>query len=78
MRELSCERHTSTKVRVHMPSAKDYRHYAQQCLRYADETENDEDREIFLEMATVWTQLELTSAPADIAKRKESHETSVQ
>src|ERR1700730_7536045 len=28
-----------------MPSAKDYRHYAQQCLRFADETENDEDRE---------------------------------
>ena len=55
----------------HMASAKDYRHYAQQCLRYADETENDEDREIFLEMAKVWTQLELTSAPADIAQRKE-------
>jgi hypothetical protein len=55
-----------------MPSATDYQHYAQQCLRYADETEDDEDREIFLEMATVWTQLELTSAPADIAKRKES------
>jgi ferric-dicitrate binding protein FerR (iron transport regulator) len=56
-------------------SAKDYRHYAQQCLRFADETENDEDREIFLEMAQVWTQLELTSAPADIAKRKDSQQT---
>ena len=49
-------------------SAKDYRRYAQQCLRCADEAENDGDREIFLEMATAWTQLELTSAPADIAK----------
>jgi hypothetical protein len=65
-------RHASTKVRYHMPSAKDFRHYAQQCLRYADETEDDQDREIFLEMATVWTQLELTSAPADITKRNES------
>ncbi len=51
-------------------SAKDYRRYAQQCLRCADETENDGDREIFLEMATAWTQLELTSAPADIATCK--------
>jgi hypothetical protein len=61
-----------------MPSAKDYRHYAQQCLRFADETENDEDRELFLEMAMVWTQLELTSAAADnIAKSKESQQTLV-
>jgi len=29
-------------------------------------------------MAKVWTQLELTSAPADIAKRKESRQSSVQ
>jgi len=61
-----------------MPSAKDYRYYAQQCLRYADRTENDEDREIFLEMATVWTHLELTSEPRAIANPKESQQTSVQ
>jgi hypothetical protein len=66
------------KFGFHMPSAKDFRNYAQHWLCYADETENDEDREIFLEMATVWTQLELTSAAADIAKGKESQQTLVQ
>jgi hypothetical protein len=50
--------------------------FAQKCRRFADETKNDENREIFLEMATVWTQLELTSA-ADMAERKESQQTSV-
>jgi hypothetical protein len=61
-----------------VPSAKDYRHYAQQCLCLADEAEY-QDREIFLEMATVWTQLELTSTVADnIAKRRESQQTLLQ
>ena len=45
-----------------MTSAKDYHFYAQECLRWADETANAEDRETLLEMATVWTQLELSSA----------------
>jgi hypothetical protein len=45
-----------------MASAEDYHFYAQECLRWADETANAEDRETLLEMATVWTQLELSSA----------------
>jgi hypothetical protein len=73
MRELCCLCvMLQQKCGYHMPSAKDFRHYTQLCLRYAGETEDDQDREIFLEMATVWTQLELTSAPADITKRNES------
>jgi hypothetical protein len=44
-----------------MPSAEQYRYYAEQCLRWADEAANAADREIFFEMANVWTQLELSS-----------------
>jgi hypothetical protein len=50
---------TPAKWGTKVPSAKDYRHYAQQCLRFADESEYDEDRETFLEVAQVWTQLGL-------------------
>jgi hypothetical protein len=42
-----------------MPSSTDYQLYAQQCLRWADEAENEEHRQAFLEMAKVWTQLTL-------------------
>jgi hypothetical protein len=44
-----------------MASAEDYRFYAQQCLRWADEAANVADREILFEMANVWTQLELSA-----------------
>jgi hypothetical protein len=44
-----------------MASAEEYHFYAQQCLRWADETANAADREILLEMANVWTQLELSA-----------------
>jgi hypothetical protein len=44
-----------------MASAEDYRLYAQHCLRWADQAANVADREIFFEMANVWTQLELSA-----------------
>jgi hypothetical protein len=44
-----------------MASAEQYRFYAEQCLRWADEAANAADREIFFEMANVWTQLELSA-----------------
>jgi hypothetical protein len=56
-----------------MPTSEEYRSYADHCLRWADETDSDEHRQAFLEMAKEWTQLALlqtqvqsqtTSAPA--------------
>ena len=35
----------------------DARFYASECMRLADETENEEHRETLLEMARAWTQL---------------------
>ena len=35
---------------------------AEQCLRWADEPTNDEQRETLLEIAGLWTQMELSSA----------------
>jgi hypothetical protein len=40
-----------------MAAADEYRDYAQECLRWADETDNQEHRQAFLEMAKIWTQL---------------------
>jgi hypothetical protein len=37
--------------------AEEYRLYARECLRWACETDNEEDRQALLEMAKVWTQL---------------------
>ena len=41
------------------PSVDDYRSYAQECLRWADESDNEEHRQAFFEMAKVRTQLAL-------------------
>jgi hypothetical protein len=35
---------------------------AEQCLRWADEAANDEQRGTLLEIARLWTQMELSSA----------------
>jgi hypothetical protein len=42
-----------------MTVADEYRSYAQECLRWADETDNEEHRSAFLEMAKVWTHFAL-------------------
>ena len=42
-----------------MPTSNEYQSYAQECVRWADQTDDEADRQAFLEMAKVWTQLAL-------------------
>jgi hypothetical protein len=42
-----------------MPTSNEYQSYAQECVRWADQTDDEADRRAFLEMAKVWTQLAL-------------------
>jgi hypothetical protein len=37
--------------------SEEYQHYARECLRRAAETDDEEHRQAFLQMAKVWTQL---------------------
>jgi hypothetical protein len=60
-----------------MASAEEYHFYAQQCLRWADEAANAADREIFFEMANVWTQLEL-SAGSGVSNGQSSLSSGIQ
>ena len=56
-----------------MPSSSEYQIYAHECLRWADNADNDEDRRAFLEMAKVWTQLALHGDEAEpISRRRNS------
>ena len=45
-----------------MPTIDECRRNAEQCLHWADEAVNDEQRETLLEIARLWTQMELSSA----------------
>jgi hypothetical protein len=45
-----------------MPTIDECRRKAEECLRWADEAANDEQRETLLEIARLWTQMELSSA----------------
>jgi hypothetical protein len=45
-----------------MPTIDDCKRNAEQCLRWADEAANDEQRDTLLEIAGLWTQMELSSA----------------
>ena len=45
-----------------MPTMDECTRKAEECLRWADETANDEQRETLLEIARLWTQMELSSA----------------
>jgi hypothetical protein len=38
-------------------SVEDYRFYAHECMRWAEETDNEEHRQGFLDMAVVWIKL---------------------
>jgi hypothetical protein len=38
-----------------MTTADEFREYAKECLRWADEAETDEQRQSFLDMARDWT-----------------------
>ena len=37
-------------------SSKQYREFARECLRWAEETTSDEDRRHFIDMARAWVQ----------------------
>jgi hypothetical protein len=37
----------------------DYRQFAEECLRWADEADSEQHRELFLSMARAWTQADL-------------------
>jgi hypothetical protein len=45
-----------------MPTIDDCKRNAEQCLRWADEAANNEHRDTLLEIAALWTQMELSSA----------------
>ena len=49
-------------VGTNMPTIDECRRNAEQCLGWADEAANDEQRETLLEIARLWTQIELSSA----------------
>jgi hypothetical protein len=42
-----------------MTTPAEYQSYAQECLRWAAEADNEKDRQALLELAKVWTQLAL-------------------
>jgi hypothetical protein len=39
-----------------MAASQDYRQFAEECLRWARETEDEPQRQLFLEMASAWVQ----------------------
>lgn len=42
-----------------MTSPKEYRQFAQECMRAAEETNDEEQRQLFLDMAKQWMQAAL-------------------
>jgi hypothetical protein len=40
-----------------MAATDEYRSYAQECLRWAEETNNEENRQALLAMARMWSRL---------------------
>jgi hypothetical protein len=56
-----------------MATAKEYRKFAEECLRWADEADTEQDRTALLELARDWTlaaqRLELAS-PRNVAELK--------
>jgi hypothetical protein len=43
-------------------TADTHRHFAEECLRWAEETDNEEQRQAFLDMAVAWMRL-ITHGP---------------
>jgi hypothetical protein len=53
-------------------SAKQYREFARECMRWAEESASEEDRRHFLEMAKAWVQ-----AAAELRDESAHSETSL-
>jgi hypothetical protein len=53
----------------------DYQQYAEECLRWADEADNEQHRELFLGMARAWTQADLILKGVMVPKAKDEFES---
>jgi hypothetical protein len=53
---------------VGQQSHHDYQQYAEECLRWADEADSEQHRELFLGMARAWTQADLISKGVMVPK----------
>jgi len=47
-------------------TADTYRHFAEDCLRWAEETHNEEHRQACLDMAVVWLRLAATGPNGEL------------
>jgi hypothetical protein len=47
-------------------TADTYRHFAEECLRWAEETHNEEHRQACLDMAVVWLRLAATGPNGEL------------
>jgi hypothetical protein len=56
-------------------TADTYRHFAEECLRWAEETDNEEHRQACLDMAVIWLRLATTGPngepPSQLRRRAE-------
>jgi hypothetical protein len=52
-------------------TVKDCRFYAHECMRWAEETDNEEHRQGFLDMAVVWMKLAMDGNEAQRVRRGE-------
>ena len=50
-------------------TADTYRHFAEECLCWAEETDNEEHRQACLDMAVVWLRLATTGPNGDFKAR---------
>jgi hypothetical protein len=51
-----------------MPSIEECKRHAEQCLRWADEAPTEQERDTLLEIARLWTTLELSCPPPSEAR----------
>jgi|HubBroStandDraft_6_1064221.scaffolds.fasta_scaffold951943_1 hypothetical protein len=58
-----------------MASAAEYRVFAKDCFRWAEKTDDPEQRTSFLEMAKTWTQAAVALELRNIAKGREPEAT---
>jgi hypothetical protein len=60
-----------------MTTPDEYRHFAEECLRWARDAETDEERKAFLDMARTWTKAAAQASGEAVPDiRAKSHATS--
>jgi hypothetical protein len=60
----------NSRLNVGQESHHAYQQYAEECLRWADEADSEQHRELFLSMARAWTQADLILKGVMIPKSK--------